>query len=56
MFTTFQQAAPIAVICFKSQSVVMQGGVVDEITPTCANPFYQLSDWEIHIKGEATNG
>lgn len=56
MFTTFQQTAPIAVICFKSQSVVLQGGVADEITPTCANPFYQFSDWEIHIKGEATNG
>ena len=56
MFTTFREQSPIAVICFKSQSVVLQGGVADEITPTCANPFYQFSDWEIHIKGEATNG
>ena len=56
MLSTLQSAAPIAVICFKSQSVVVQGGAVDEITPTCFNPFYQLSNWEIHIKGEATNG
>ena len=56
MLSTLQRAAPIAVICFKSQSVVVQGGAVDETTPTCFNPFYQLSNWEIHIKGEATNG
>ena len=50
--TTLQQTAPIAVICFKSQSVVLQGGAVDEITPTCANPFYQFTKWQIHIEGE----
>ena len=51
-----QQSAPAAVLCFKSVSVVLQGGAVDAITPTCSNPFYQLSDWQIHIKGEPTNG
>lgn len=51
-----QQTAPAAVLCFKSVSVVLQGGAVDAITPTCSNPFYQLSDWQIHIKGEPTNG
>ncbi len=56
MLTAFQAQAPIAVIGFKSQSVVLQGGAVDAITPTCANPFYQLSNWQIHIKGEPTNG
>ena len=56
MLTAFQSQAPIAVIGFKSQSVVLQGGAVDSITPTCANPFYQLSHWKIHIKGEPTNG
>ncbi len=54
--TALQQTAPAAVLCFKSVSVVLQGGAVDEITPTCFNPFYQLSNWQIHIKGEPTNG
>ena len=54
--TALQQSAPAAVLCFKSVSVVLQGGAVDAITPTCSNPFYQLSDWQIHIKGEPTNG
>ncbi len=56
MLETFQEQAPIAVICFKTQSVVVQGGVVDEITPTYNNPFYQLSNWQIHLKGETTHG
>ena len=56
LMDSIRQTAPIAVIGFKSQSVVLQGGAVDEITPTCANPFYQLSNWQIHIKGEPTNG
>ncbi len=54
--TALLQSAPIVPICFKSISVVLQGGAADEITPTCSNPFYQLSNWQIHIKGEPTNG
>ena len=38
-----QQQAPIAPVCFKSTSVLTQDGVVDGLTPTMANPFYQLS-------------
>ena len=56
MFETFQSLSPIAVVCFKTQSVVIQGGAVEQITPTYNNPFYQLSDWQIHLKGETTHG
>lgn len=52
MLTIIQDLSPLAVIGFKSQSVVLQDGVVDAITPTCSNSFYQFSNWEIHIKGE----
>lgn len=56
LLSAIQSAAPIAVICFKANSVVLQGGAVDTITPTYANPFYQFTNWKIHIKGETVNG
>ena len=56
MCAAIQQDAPIAVLCFKSLSVIVQNGATDTITPTCFNPFYQLTNWKIHIKGEPTNG
>jgi peptide/nickel transport system substrate-binding protein len=56
MFKSLQSSVPIAPICFKSSSVLLQSGVVDAITPTYSDPFYQLSDWQIHIKEDSTNG
>ena len=44
-----QQQAPILPICFKSVSVLLPSGAVESITPTAANPFYDLPDWEIHM-------
>lgn len=52
LLSLLAERAPLAVIGFKSQSVVLQAGVVDAITPTCSNSFYQFTNWEIHIKGE----
>ena len=37
-----QQQAPILPICFKSVSVLLPSGAVESITPTAANPFYDL--------------
>ena len=51
-----QQEATIVPICFKSQSLVLQGGAADGMTPTASNAFYQFTDWQIHIKGENSNG
>ena len=56
MMSTIRDTAPIVPLGFKSLSVVLQGGVVDAITPTCANPFYQFSQWKMNIKGEIING
>lgn len=56
MLATIQQEAPVVPICFKSQSVIIQDGATEEITPTCGNVFYQFAAWQIHIKGETTNG
>lgn len=45
-----QQEAPILPICFKDMSVLLPSGAVESVTPTAANPFYNLSDWNIDIK------
>ena len=51
LFSTFQTNAPIAPICFKTQSVVLQAGAADNITPTASNAFYRFPDWTIHLTG-----
>lgn len=44
-----QQQAPILPICFKSVSVLLPSGAVESITPTAANPFYDLPEWKINL-------
>ena len=44
-----QQQAPVLPICFKSVSVLLPSGAVESITPTAANPFYNLPEWQIHM-------
>ncbi len=44
--------APILPIGFKSVSVLVPTGAVDAITPTAANPFYNFSDWKIHLQSK----
>jgi peptide/nickel transport system substrate-binding protein len=49
--TYFAQQSPLLPICFKTTSVLLQSGAVTQaITPTAANPFYGLSDWQLHLK------
>ncbi len=50
LYQYFEQQSPILPVCFKSLSVLMPSGAVDEITPTAANPFYDFSQWKLHMK------
>ena len=44
-----RQDAPILPVCFKSASVLLPSGAVESITPTAANPFYDLPEWKVDI-------
>lgn len=45
-----QQQAPLIPVCFKSTSVLTQSGVVEGLTPTMTNPFYNLTSCVIHLR------
>lgn len=45
-----QSQAPILPVCFKSTSVLMQANVLDGLSPTMAEPFYNLSACTIHLR------
>ncbi|WP_308588798.1 ABC transporter substrate-binding protein [uncultured Oscillibacter sp.] len=42
--------APLLPICFKSTSVLLQTDVVEGLTPTMAEPFYNLTGCTIHLR------
>ena len=42
--------SPILPICFKSTSVLMQANVLDKLSPTMAEPFYNLTDCTISLE------
>lgn len=44
-----RQEAPILPVCFKSVSVLLPSGAVEAVTPTAANPFYDLPEWKVDI-------
>lgn len=48
-----QSQAPILPVCFKSTSVLMQANVLDGLTPTTAEPFYNLPACTIHLREDA---
>lgn len=45
-----QQCAPILPVCFKSTSVLTQAGVLEGLTPTAAEPLYNLTGCAIHLR------
>jgi len=47
----FLAHTPILPICFKSSSVLMQSDVLEGLTPTMTEPFYNLTDCVIHLRG-----
>lgn len=44
------QTAPILPVCFKSTTVLVQSGVIEGLSPTAANPFYDFSSCTIHLQ------
>ena len=45
-----QETAPILPICFKSTTVLMQTGVIENLTPTAANPFFDFPSCTISLQ------
>jgi len=45
-----QKQAPILPICFKSTSVLVQSNVLEGLTPTATEAFYNLTDCTVHLK------
>ena len=48
-----QEQSPILPVCFKSNSVLYQTGVVENLSPTMTEPFYNLSNCIIHLKSNS---
>lgn len=48
----FLAQAPILPVCFKSSSVLMQSDVLAGLTPTTTEPFYNLTDCTIRLRGK----
>ena len=44
-----RQQAPFLPLCFESRSVLTQQGVFEGLTPTAADPFYGIGDWQLHL-------
>lgn len=44
--------APIAPLCFKSNTVLTHTGVVEGLAPAPSATFYALEDWVIHLDSE----
>lgn len=42
--------APLLPVCFKSTSVLMQADVLEGLSPTMAEPFYDLAACTIHLR------
>lgn len=47
----FLSQTPILPICFKASSVLMQSDVLENLTPTMAEPFYNLTECTVHLRG-----
>ena len=44
-----KKQAPILPVCFKRVSVLTQSGVIDNLTPTAVNSFYDIGGCTIHL-------
>lgn len=45
-----QKQAPLLPICFKTVSILCEPEVVEGLTPTAAEPFYELAACQIHLR------
>lgn len=44
-----REQCPILPLCFKSTAVLSQEGVLEDLTPTMAEPFYNLTGCKFHL-------
>ncbi len=44
------QTTPILPVCFKSTTVLVQSGAIEDLSPTAANPFHDFSSCTIHLQ------
>lgn len=47
LYAAFGRQMPFAPICFARSSILTPSGVIQGLTPSLADPFYNLSDWKI---------
>ena len=45
LWEQFAQDAPIAPLCFKRGSLLVRWGMVSDLQPTRADPFYRMEEW-----------
>ena len=50
-----QSQTPFIPLCFKRTSVLLPYDAVDTITPTAADPFYRLENWQVNWDTADTN-
>ena len=50
-----QSQMPFIPLCFKRTSVLLPYDAVDTITPTAADPFYHLENWQVNWDTADTN-
>ena len=50
LFDHLRQQCPILPVCFKSRSVLTQAEIFGGLSPTAAEPFYDLSAITVHLK------
>ena len=43
----FVEDVPIAPLCFKRESLLVRWGMVSNVQPTRANPYYRMAEWTI---------
>ena len=48
LYAWLQQNAPFIPVCFKNVSVLLPDKAADAISPTAADPFFDLEDWTLH--------
>lgn len=49
LYTYLAEQMPIAPICFVRNSILTTSGAVEGLIPSPTDPFYNLSDWTVHI-------
>ena len=45
LWSRFAQSAPVAPLCFRRGSLLVRWGMVSDLQPTRANPFYRMEEW-----------